>query len=222
MSLIKSPKDLQAQYVYKIILTPTNPTPSDSITILVEGGLPCTGIFLADSTISISDNMIQIYLNFESIADICLPILMLYSVAFSAGRSNPNSYLVHAESYYHWRQTDFLDTTNIIPSLTNVCQISKTFDPTIPIRLFQNFPNPFNPSTQISYYLPKSTFIFLTVFNILGQQAKRLVNEFQSSGVKTITWDAYDSQDCPVPSGIYIYQIVTSYSAQSKKMFLQR
>ena len=68
--------------------------------------------------------------------------------------------------------------------------------------LAQNFPNPFNPSTTISYSLPKAANVSLSVFNALGQEVAVLVNERKEAGFYQATWNASN-----VPSGVYFYRL---------------
>ncbi len=81
--------------------------------------------------------------------------------------------------------------------------------------LSQNYPNPFNPITTISFNLPEADNVKLTVFNILGQELKTLVNEFKESGVHTINFDASE-----LNSGMYIYKIEAGTFVQTRKMTL--
>jgi len=81
--------------------------------------------------------------------------------------------------------------------------------------LSQNYPNPFNPSTTIRYSLPEAGNVMLTLFNILGQELKTLVNEFKESGVHTINFDASE-----LNSGLYIYKIEANGFTQTRKMTL--
>ena len=70
------------------------------------------------------------------------------------------------------------------------------------IQLFQNYPNPFNSSTCISYQIPQDCWVKLSVFNLLGQEADVLVNEFQRANEYVVKW-----QPKNLCSGIYIYQL---------------
>jgi TolB protein len=90
------------------------------------------------------------------------------------------------------------------------------------LELFPNYPNPFNPSTTIKYYLPEDTKVVLTIYNNRGREVRTLVNQTQASGIKTVVWDGRDNSGNPVSSGIYIYRIQTGDSAKSvcKKMLM--
>jgi len=68
--------------------------------------------------------------------------------------------------------------------------------------LSQNYPNPFNPSTNLNFSIPKSSRVSLTIYNILGQQISRLVNETKSPGIYNIKWQGDNSA-----SGVYIYRL---------------
>ncbi len=74
-------------------------------------------------------------------------------------------------------------------------------------RLFQNFPNPFNPTTKISYDLPKDTKVNLKIYNLSGQEVRTLVNEVQSAGHKSAVWNGKDDSGIIVSSGLYIYRL---------------
>lgn len=82
-------------------------------------------------------------------------------------------------------------------------------------------PNPFNPSTTISYEVPQTSHIRLTVYNILGQEVIRLVDQVRSPGRYTATWNAMNVKGQSVASGVYMYRITSSTGfSQSKRMTL--
>jgi hypothetical protein len=81
--------------------------------------------------------------------------------------------------------------------------------------LSQNFPNPFNPTTRISFSVVEPTNIKLTVYNILGQQVSVLVNDFKTTGSYEVNFDASS-----LSSGIYIYSLEAGSIVVSKKMTL--
>lgn len=81
--------------------------------------------------------------------------------------------------------------------------------------LDQNFPNPFNPRTNIAYNLDLGGFVELKVFNVLGQEVTTLVSGEQKVGMHTITFDATG-----LPSGFYIYQLKAPHSKKARRMVM--
>ncbi|MCK4385699.1 MAG: T9SS type A sorting domain-containing protein, partial [candidate division Zixibacteria bacterium] len=88
--------------------------------------------------------------------------------------------------------------------------------------LSQNSPNPFNPICEIAYALPTDCQVTLSIYNILGQKVRVLVDEYQDAGHKSVKWDGKDEQGQEVTSGVYFYRIQAGDFAQSKKMVLIR
>jgi flagellar hook assembly protein FlgD len=86
--------------------------------------------------------------------------------------------------------------------------------------LYQNFPNPFNPSTAISFDLPKEAKVSLVVYNLLGQEIRQLVEAQLTAGHHAVTWDGKDGGGNAVSSGIYLYRLTTADYAAQKKMIL--
>ena len=81
--------------------------------------------------------------------------------------------------------------------------------------LFQNYPNPFNPSTKISFNLPSREFVTLKIYNALGSEVARLLNEDLDAGFHEINFNASG-----LTSGVYFYEISTGDFAETKKMLL--
>jgi hypothetical protein len=71
----------------------------------------------------------------------------------------------------------------------------------------QNYPNPFNPTTTIQYTLPYPSNVNLTIYNILGQRIRVLVNESQYAGDMKVVWDGTNSAGVRVASGVYFYRL---------------
>ena len=83
------------------------------------------------------------------------------------------------------------------------------------IELGQNFPNPFNPSTRITYSVPDPTRVHLTVYNVIGQRVATLVSENKPAGRYEVIFDASG-----LSSGIYLYQLRTDTHTLSRQMLL--
>jgi hypothetical protein len=84
--------------------------------------------------------------------------------------------------------------------------------------LLNNFPNPFNPSTVISYSILKSAFVTLEIYDMLGREIHTLVNEFQMVGNYSFNFDA-----SKLSSGVYFYRLQLGNDfIKTKKMLLMR
>ncbi len=86
--------------------------------------------------------------------------------------------------------------------------------------LAQNFPNPFNPSTKISFSLPKASEVTIEVFNVLGKKVATLVSGSFEAGQSTVTWEARTDTGEPVASGMYFYRLKAGSFTQTRKMVL--
>jgi len=88
------------------------------------------------------------------------------------------------------------------------------------VKLDINHPNPFNHSTSIRYYIPESSQVELTIYNILGQKIKTLVSTKQNSGEYTLAWDGLSDTGNRLSNGIYFYKLTTGASSVVKKMLM--
>ena len=93
---------------------------------------------------------------------------------------------------------------------------------TLPItyNLYNAYPNPFNPFTVLRYDLPKHELVTIKVYDMLGNAVKNLVNANQSSGHKSVQWNATNNQGQPVSAGVYLYTIEAGDFRHTKKMIL--
>ena len=103
-------------------------------------------------------------------------------------------------------------TAMAIRTDTLVVSVATLSSSTLPERfsLEQNFPNPFNPQTRITYALPARSQVRLTVYNMLGQQVARLVEEPQAAGRYEARWNGQTASGSPAASGVYIYRLEAS------------
>jgi hypothetical protein len=94
--------------------------------------------------------------------------------------------------------------------------------PLIPVEysLDQNFPNPFNPSTTLAYSLKDPGHVTLNIYNVLGQNVRILVDEYQDAGRYTTIWDGHDDRGNVVASGMYFYRIKSGDFTEIKKMVM--
>lgn len=107
-----------------------------------------------------------------------------------------------------WLRT-YLDTVQIVTSITQKAGVPQQFV------LFQNFPNPFNPTTKIVYTLPHESYISLKIYNALGQEVATLIEGQQAGGSYEITLNA-----SKFTSGVYFYQLRAGRFVDTKKFVL--
>jgi len=85
-----------------------------------------------------------------------------------------------------------------------------------------NYPNPFNPETTISYTLPRSGNASVRVYNMKGQVVRTLINDAHSAGNHTVVWNGMDESGNAVSSGLYFYQVSANGQSITKKMLLAK
>ena len=88
------------------------------------------------------------------------------------------------------------------------------------LRIYNAYPNPFNPVTSLSYDLPYNSVVKITVHDMMGRVVKTLVNDSQTAGFKSVQWNATNDKNEPVSAGLYLYTIQAGEFRQTKKMVL--
>ena len=92
--------------------------------------------------------------------------------------------------------------------------------------LYHNYPNPFNPQTKIQYYLSHPGDLYITVYNIYGQEVVKLKSGYSDAGLYSVTWEGKDSNNNYLSSGVYIccmkYNSKMENTIQYRKMILAR
>lgn len=127
--------------------------------------------------------------------------------------SKANTY--YSGTYTHVSSGWYIDNIEINGLSTNISNWGFKDVPQ-EFTLFQNFPNPFNPTTTIRYALPKASKVKLEVFNVLGQKVAILLNSRKPAGYHQVTFNANG-----LPSGIYVYRLSTENGfVQTRKMIL--
>lgn len=89
-------------------------------------------------------------------------------------------------------------------------------------RLYANYPNPFNPETQIRFDLGTDSQVKMVIYDILGRQIRTLTNQYYGAGSHVLTWDGTNNQNQMVGSGVYLYRIKAGNFVDHQKMILVR
>lgn len=178
---------------------------------------------------------IGVFLNGECIGASTVDEEPVQILAFT-NNSSGNSGHVHFEFYYGNRgfsrtkdyylldsvtgqKTD--DSINLDHYAFNTLSFSsENIEPTSNLVLHKNYPNPFNPETNINFYVSEETKVDLSVFNIKGQLVRNLYTGFIYSGNHSFIWNGKDNYSNNVTSGVYFYRLSTNESVIQKKMIL--
>jgi len=162
---------------------------------------------------------------------------LLATVVFDIDQSAPDelvlidstSYLVPTGKSLEFRQTILAGGESFAPyfkvgyvDIKSVTDIKGEDEDILPkeYSLAQNSPNPFNPSTNIQFDLPKAGNTKLTVYNVLGQTVRTLFDEELPAGKHSVIFDGRDENGGNIASGIYFYRLDSENYTQSKKMIL--
>ena len=86
--------------------------------------------------------------------------------------------------------------------------------------LYQNYPNPFNPNTTLRFDLPVVSDVQIVIYDLLGREVARLVDQRLQAGSHLLLWDGCDHNGSEMPSGMYILSMVTPEYAKSIKTVL--
>jgi len=146
---------------------------------------------------------------------------------------NLDPYLNESQVYFRLLMTSdstnqslgwFVDDIHLIlnqePPVTGLAGVT----PAIPqqVTLYPNYPNPFNPSTTLSFFLPQDEKISLTLYNILGQRVATLLTGIFPSGQHTVRWDGKGDSGEMLPSGIYLVHLAAGSRLLTQKIALVR
>ena len=113
------------------------------------------------------------------------------------------------------------DLVQGIDGAPNVWFATETHE-NLAFELYQNSPNPFNPSTTIRYTLAEASQVRLSVYNVLGQEIRVLVNAGQAAGSHNAVWDGRDAFGREVSTGLYLYRLKAGQHVAVNKMVLAK
>ena len=124
------------------------------------------------------------------------------------------TYVIRVAGTYHYvcdpHAPDMAGNINAVASsISQLTELVNSYE------LAQNFPNPFNPVTNIKFSLPNSSKVVLTIYNSMGKEVETLVNEKLNQGSYLVDWNAVNFS-----SGVYYYKIQTDGFIQTRKMLL--
>ena len=137
-------------------------------------------------------------------------------------RRRPAAIMFNNSIYVFGGYDQFHNIVDSIERLTIVDDIKEPDEIVSDFSLFQNFPNPFNPSTLIKFRMQHSGFVSLDIFSIDGKHIISLFNGHSSIGLHEIEWSGKDKSGNSVASGIYIYTLSSVDFTTSRKMVLVR
>ena len=108
------------------------------------------------------------------------------------------------------------------PCFTNILSVG--FTPPLPevTKLLSNYPNPFNPSTNILFWLKQDARVRLEIFNSRGQRVRTLVNTSMPAGRHTVPWDGLDESGKRLASGVYLYRLEADGYSKYYKMTMMK
>jgi hypothetical protein len=146
------------------------------------------------------------------------------SISLSVDNLMDTSYLhqLVEVGIYFWKVIAYTSDSTYTESNVNKFKLiltnykDESYQP-LEFRLEQNFPNPFNPCTTISFSIPSAEFVTLKVFDMLGREVTTLLNENLKAGFYSYNFDLSN-----LVSGVYLYKLQTYRYSEAKKMILIR
>jgi len=110
----------------------------------------------------------------------------------------------------------------IVTSSTRPTDVAAEQAQPVRFSLDQNYPNPFNPATRISYAVHRKSMVRLTVYDLLGKEVARLVEQEQPGGSHQVEWNGRNTVGMQVASGVYFYRLESAGMAQTRKMMFMK
>lgn len=150
--------------------------------------------------------------NFSIITDSATTSDTLYTVPFGK-LSNYITYFWRVNAFNQMGSSPWSSTFSLTVLVTDIRKSGREI-PSV-YNLYENYPNPFNPVTTIRFDLPKKSFVYLTVYDLLGREIVKLVQKELEAGIFNVTFNAGN-----LPGGVYFYKIEASNFSAVRKMII--
>ncbi len=218
------------EVVFKVDTRWVKPTASDTIAVngnennqlplVLSWAIPSINPMVDDGSghdDTVGDGIFAISIIFPDSSDKFVEYKYLMNSTYECSTQANRSFYID-ETYDDQGSPQILDLAYF-----NTCWIDVTEEiPTIPFALKQNFPNPFNPVTTITFSVPARGRAVLSVYNVKGELVQTLIDDIVDSGEVSVTWDATDRYGRQISSGVYFYRLRVGDLEMSRKMILLR
>lgn len=140
--------------------------------------------------------------------------------AYTLNNLSPGNYKIYFDKLGYRNDSlavSLIPHQNVVVNINLNNNITNLTNGTVPTdyMLYQNYPNPFNPATKIEFDIPKSSFVKLIIYDVLGREISVLLNKELTRGKYSYSWNAHNT-----PSGIYFCRLQTESYSAIKKMLL--
>jgi hypothetical protein len=219
----------QSSTLTSIIINPENPVHYAEFT-LIDLPQPHSISYTGDNDTG------DLYIFWQAPEDTVLPIVgfkvyrKFNTDQFNLVQDSPdNSYyevLTLPGNYKYYIVVKYLNADGTPSQVLNISfpfvASSNNEIPALVTKLNNNYPNPFNPSTTLSFTLAEPGRTTLTIYNLKGQLIKRLVDKELTSGMHKVLWNGKDENERNVASGVYFYRLQSkNYQATGKMLLLK-
>ena len=167
------------------------------------------------ATVTLNAEDIQYLVNGENILAVEMHQSMTDStdLLFNMILISPEVLINYGDDWYYYSEGQSPPDQTIITGINS----DNTVNIPEKLVLYNNYPNPFNPATNIKYSIPKAEKVQILIYDVLGRKIKSLVNSKKKAGFHTIKFDASN-----LASGVYFYQLKAGNILMTKKMLLMR
>ncbi len=216
-------------YVTAVYSNPDNESdPSDIVTETAIADAPINLAGLAgmnevylnwEAPVNHSSRLIgyNVYRNYVQINTNIVDTLSFHDVDLD----NDVPYVYHVTAVYSNPLTESSPSDTIIATPHEVAN-SDLSNLTLSTKIHNNYPNPFNPITNIVYSLKNDTVAKLVIYNVKGQKVKMLLNNFQSKGNYKLQWNGSDDNGLKCASGIYFVRLITNNHQETRKILMMK